>query len=109
MSSTIDVDVPRKTGGACGGFLKAPGAIDDVVVGGLVKDDLDTTSFTVRGLKSSQSAENLAEKRRGDAKIKVMPTNSKSGNKTFLRTLEGASLNLIAGLVRSLLYTSSRL
>ena len=86
-----------KIGGACGGFLNAAGAMVDVV-SGLVADDLYAPSFTVRGLNSFHRAENLAEKRRGDARMKAMPTNKKIANRTDLRTLEGASLSLIGGL-----------
>lgn len=85
-----------KTGGACGGFLKAAGAMVDVVRG-FVKDVVYAPSFTVRGLNSLNKAENLAEKRRGNARMKAIPTNNAAANKAALSTLKAASLSLISG------------
>jgi len=71
------------------------------VVSGLAEDDLYTPSFTVRGLNSFHRAKNLAEKRRGDARMKAMPINNKIANKMVLGTVDGASLSLIDGLEHS--------
>lgn len=88
-----------KTGGACGGFLKAAGAMLEVVRG-LTEDDVYGPSLTVGGLNSLNKAENLAEKRSGDARMSAIPTNTQVAYTTALSTIETASLSSMGGVGR---------